>query len=263
MPPKNRALLAINQRPPTPGRAAVSVRGAFGGAVPSGGGNSTAAGAYGSEPGSPNSGDLDLYTDSVQIARYDGAEWAPWGPIWALTPPDNADYSWVNQGSATLATSNGVICLATAATGGGVSARVKAIPTAPYTIDILTAVNFLGRQYNGCGVLWRESSTGKLITFGVRAEASYTQIRADRYSNPTTYDSSIAYDYCGYRSLWWWRLQDDATNRTASFSVDGVNWFVYTTGLSGNYITPDQVGMYVTDGGTGPVGITLLSWREY
>src|SRR5262245_37851716 len=49
--------------------------------------------AFGSEPGSPNAGDLDLYSDASQISRYSGSAWVPWGPLFPLTAPINGNFS--------------------------------------------------------------------------------------------------------------------------------------------------------------------------
>ena len=63
--------------------------------------------AMASEPASGMvTGDLFLPSNGFYLERYSGSAWVPWGPIWPMTKPVDGDYAWINQGSATVTTTN-------------------------------------------------------------------------------------------------------------------------------------------------------------
>src|SRR6185437_2715032 len=80
---------------------------------------------------------LFLPNNGYSAYRDTGAVWTPWGPLLPFTAPNDSLYSWVNQGSATVTTSNGGIFLRSPQNAGGdIRARVKNLPAAPYKVTM-------------------------------------------------------------------------------------------------------------------------------
>jgi hypothetical protein len=67
------------------------------------------------------------------------------------------------------------------------------------------------------------------------------------------------------------RYYDDlSANRVISFSHDGINWTQMVSISRTDWLTPNQIGIYVngiagyqSSGGTAETGMTVLSWRQY
>lgn len=234
--------------------------GATGGTGPAG--NSTVSStAFGSEPGSPLTGDLDFYSNAPLVARYSGSAWAPWGPIFAFTPPVSGDYSWVNQGGATVSTTNGGVFLeAPPSATVNMRARVKTAPSTPYTVT----VGFLPRGFNSqrIGIGFRDSAGGKMATIEV---LNANTLAVSNWDSATSFNAakitSVEVTFKG--GIVWFRIADDGTNRIMSWSGDGQHFVdVYTIGRT-NFFTADQVLFMVHDtGNLYSPGMTLLSWEQ-
>lgn len=214
--------------------------------------------AFGSEPGSPATGDLDLYTDSYYLARYSGSAWVPWGPLFPLTLPVDPG-TWVNQGSASLVSTNGGLLLtATGTAGEDWHLRVMLAPATPYTV---TARFLFGGNFTGStamGLVFRESGSGKFVHFGVAGTTPFAW-QVNNYSNPTTYSSTPANGK--YMSDIFWRIADNGTSRICSVSADGINFYpVYTVGRT-TFLTADQIGFVLNTGSASfDNGLTVISW---
>jgi hypothetical protein len=178
------------------------------------------------------------------------------------TKPVSTDFSWVNQGGASVAYVNDALVLVCPPTAGN-SLRIQKVtlPAAPYTVTArlrLMKINATG----GGGLVLRQSSDGKLIRI-VFEQNAFT---VDKFTNETTYGGSqyittLALDAnCPLR---WVRIQDDNTNRKVSLSADGVNWIVIHSVGRTDFCTPDQVGFFGDCGTSGSVNTlnfaTILS----
>lgn len=236
-----------------------------------GGGNVTNSTAYGSEPGSPNSGDLDLYNNAPYIARYSGSIWAPWGPIFPMTTPVNGDFSWVNQGSSTVAQTYGPIVLVTPQ-GGGTNfvGRVKTAPSTPYTITAAFMPFNLGSFHYGIGLGFRESGTGEIslayIQYNQFVGDSTIAYRVDNLNSATSVNGAVAGPWIGWTitPVLWFRITDNGTNRIYYTSMDGQTWTQLTSVGRTSFLTADQVGFFVDTVGANGFDQTslLLSWQE-
>ena len=230
--------------------------------------------AYASPPSSPIAGDIWLPSDGFAAYRYSGSAWVPWGPLFPLTAPDNAAFSWVNQGTATVSASTGSLILTAPGTGTGYNAvcRVKSAPSTPYTITAYMHATLVLKQWPGYGLLFRESSSGKLHTFGVGIFTTGTglAVRSVKATNATTFSADYTPDIGLDRPLLtqprWLRIADDGTNRILSLSDDGVNWLVVHSIGRTDFMTADQVGFFAIteNAGTPNLGVqlTVMSWAQ-
>lgn len=229
-----------------------------------GGGSESLTDTYANRPVSADTGQLFFPSDGFAVDRYSGTVWAPWGPLCPFTPPVNGDFSWVNQGTATVTESRGGIYLEDPATNGGQRIRVKTAPTPPYTITIGSAEIFNPVNNNFAGFLFRESSTGRIECLGWDA-ATGGGITGVRYTAPGAFDSVLVNVDGGlsFPTIRWMRFADDNTSRIWYLSTDGVNFVPIFTTPRTTFLTADQVGIFVWAIQTStPCGMTLYSWAE-
>lgn len=241
-----------------------------------GSGNSIYSTAFGSEPGSPNTGDADLYDNAPQIARYSGSVWTTWGPIWPFVPPVSGDFSWHNQGTATLSTTNGGVYLYGGSSGSDdLHVREKAIPSFPYTVTI-AYLQSLPRSaaVDQCGLILHDSGATKFVTSGFWFASGQVDYFARQWTNNTTFSTIMKQDsyYSGIPrtgGLVWSRLTvTSAMIVTTYLSFNGFNWFTTSSTDVSAFFTADKVGFYVSTRNSGSgvndpaAEMHLLSWDD-
>lgn len=225
----------------------------------------SSTGAAGSEPGSPATGDLYLPNNGFVVERYSGSLWAPWGPLYPLTAPPTASWSWDNQGSCTVATTNGGLSFYVPANASGnTHVYHRAASSAPYTI---TAMFLPGPMFSagvqGFGLCFRESSSGKIHAFYFQnANSGAPQLLSNKWTTTTSFSAG----YTSFASITLFggvvflRIADDNTNRVCSISTDGQHFqALHTTGRT-DFLTADQVGVFFREGTTYDLYAELLSW---
>jgi hypothetical protein len=230
-----------------------------------GSGNVTSTTTFASPPGSPASGDLDLYTNSFYISRYSGSAWVPWGPIFPCTEPSLASITtWVNQGGASVTTTNGGIFLLGPATAGvSLRCRVKTAPSTPYTVTALIVPSLMAVDFMGCGLVFRESGSGKMASIAFVHNTTWG-IDVNKWTDATTFSAQyVSGPFQSLPSYMFFRIADDGANRISSISTDGINFRVIHTVARTDFLTADQVGFFVNcQETTWDAGMTLLSWKE-
>jgi len=219
------------------------------------------AGGQASIPAGQKQGRVYLANDAP-LAWYDnGTHWVPiiHNAHGIILAPDNpivpANFSWVNQGSATIATIGaGSVLLSTpAGTGDQIRAQVKAVPAAPYKAEIgLLPFPGVEGNFHFAGILVRESSTGKLKTWACsKSDLQHAQLTADLWTNPTTYSAAIG-TRISYEHGWpaFMRIFDDNTNLNFQISFNRQTWITLATNGRTLNMTADQVGFFVHTAGT-------------
>lgn len=235
-----------------------------GGGGGGGGGIDTTTAVHASRPAAGNAGNLFLPNDSFYIERDTGAAWAPWGPIYPMTLPIDGDFSWVNQGTATLVTTQGGIHLTTTAvTGANIRVRTKSSPATPYTITAALTPLLYGVNYHACGIGFRESGTGELHLFTFVHDLDWV-LTSTMWNSPTSFANHYTtaslkiVPQCVFL-----QISDDGSNRICRWSLDGQNFTTLHTVGRTNFLTADQVCFFVhADNATYPAAMTLLSWKQ-
>lgn len=233
--------------------------------ITGGGGGTIYTSAYASPPSSPANGDWWLPSDSIGqvFARVSGA-WVARGPLFPFTEPPSSGWSWDNQGTASVTTTNGGIVMR-APHLASYQARVyyRTAPSVPYVITAYIEPLVMPKNYLSLGLCWRESSSGKLVTAGNGFSVS-PNIQVIRWTNSTT--STTAYQTVAGHNVppRWLRIADNNTSRIFSISADGVNWVtIHTIGRT-DHMTADQVGIYIVPNNEATPNfdtvLTLLSW---
>jgi len=245
-----------------------------------------------------------------QVLTWNGTQWAPqnptgggtggtafsisppylltggvyYGPVFSLTPPNLQTWTWLNQGTASVTTTNGAMYLQTASsTVHSLSGQMMPIPPTPYTITatfLPSIYNFVfpgstgGQtfQYPSCGLFWYQGSTtggnpNALRTFGYEQTANTSSSFAfvvAKYHSPTSYwgdGGPLPYAIAGPIQM---QLHDDGTTQTMQLSNDGANWQTIDSSPSTSVYIADHVGFYCDsfNSKTTP-GMTLLSWQVH
>lgn len=213
-------------------------------------------GGYTAPPG----GGLTPSTTDV-IATYSGGSY---GPIYPLTAPVSTDWSWVNQGSAVLTVgAAGSLNILDPGQGGfQVHMQTHVLPSAPYTITV--ALMMLNRDVANQTTFagWYDSSGGKVDSYGIYQGTRFSNLK---WSSISAFDSfgSIGSVNQNLGNVIWERFIDDSTNMKVQVSSDGINFTTYTSFTRNTYGTPDHFAFgTVTDGGTWPLGVTLISYLQ-
>jgi hypothetical protein len=230
-----------------------------------GGGGSTGNNTYNNPLASlPSAADGDLWlpSDSFYLKRKSGVVWNSYGPVFNMTEPLLTSFTWVSQGSATADDSHGGINLS-APSDSTVHALVKAAPSTPYTINTFFLSSLPRQNFQRFGLLWRDSSSGKLVTLEILFDSSFV-IRLSHWNSTTSWVGYIGGLYSGfnYTSVagTWLQIGDDGTNLTCKVSADSYHWeLLFSEGRSA-FLNPNQVGFYASAQGSVPVQTTLLSW---
>lgn len=233
------------------------------------------SGAYGTTLDSL--GQLAFYTDSFALNRFNGSDYYDlWGPSFYCRDPQAESFAWINQGGATTDTTKGGVCLCAPTNGNAHNLRIqkKSAPSTPYTIILkflLCGDLSLADAHIRAGAVFRQSSDGKLIEFGVAlngasasAGAGYHSLFIHKFNSPSSYNST----YLGRFPFNWpvspmvmLRIADDGANRKCSISADGQGWQqIHSVGRT-DFLTADEVGFYVNPF-QGDVLMTLLDWSE-
>jgi hypothetical protein len=221
--------------------------------------------AYASRVAAATEGRLFLPNDGLYVERDTGAAWVPWGPLFPMTAPVDGDFSWTNQGGASVVTTFGGIYLSTPLSASvNYRIRRKAAPSTPYTVTAWVLHNLTNVSNQSCGICFRQASDGKLVIFALDASATGFSLGVFKFTNETTfsatYVSRAAFALGPQVCL---RIADNGTNRICSVSTDGQNFKVIHTVGRTDFLTADQVGFFVNDqSNTIAAGMTLLSWKQ-
>jgi hypothetical protein len=251
--------------------------------APAGGGGSgtVSSGAIGSLPGTCNSGDLYFPTNSVYTTVLCGASntHTYWGPFGLLTPTISTGWSWDNQGSSTIDSTNGYEYLSSPKSGTvSISMRYRTAPVTPYTIKALLLHDISGappgvsgnKVDSGFGIAFRDG-TGKVETLRLASSSGGPGISVDTWASSTSFSANqVIYASTSsnstvpdvvFRQMSWMEIEDTGTNTNFYWSVDGQHFkLLYTSSRTAFFGSgPTQVGFYAYANGNA-VELAPVSW---
>lgn len=217
-------------------------------------------------PSAEKNGILYLPSDGLNFFRDTGSVWATWGPIWKLTPPVNGDFSWVNQGSATITDATSHVVLNDSNTGADqLRMRIKSAPSTPYTITIAFMVVCASGTWNySAGMCVRQSSDGKVIICGRAFFTGAPYLLSQKFSSSSAFASNnflVSHVEGHIGIVNWVRYIDDGSSRFWQFSTDGLNYVTAFSEGRTTYMTADQVGFFINPY-HGNTSMTVLHWSE-
>ena len=197
-------------------------------------------------------------------------------PFVAPTPLVSGDFSWDNQGSATLDTSTlpyATLLKTPADASTGLHCRYKSAPGSTWTITALVVPFLSSSAFNQCGLLARKASNGSMVAYGLLSDPatfSFSQgWSAEKWTDSTHFSAAYAITdkyavrYPINKAFFYMQLKDDGTNRKFLVSNDGLNFVeIHSIGRT-DFLTADQVGFYVTSQNASfGAGIWMMSWLE-
>ena len=198
----------------------------------------------------------------------DGTNWNVLGRVSQFVPPVDANYAWVNQGGATVTTSqDGIILNCPFASGDNFRIRKKAAPATPYTITAYIGFTMMCQNYHQLGLCWRDSVSGKFAVYGMKVG----YFMGSQLNSPTNwnndYSGAVATDNLAFDFPWggggWIRMSDDGTNRKVFLSNDGQNWVLFHSAAHTDFMTPNEVGFFGNaNHSLYDLSVRLYSWEE-
>lgn len=178
-----------------------------------------------------------------------------------ITRPSLTTWAWVNQGSATLTSSNGIeTIIAPANAVPHLKIRTTSLPATPYTITARLTGTTPTINYIRMGIGLRESATGKLRTI---CTSSGLNLAVETWTDAVTYGGAVK-QFTFYRAGdLWLKIYNDGTNITWSYSGDGIYFDPVDVAVKANgFTTAADQGFFFIDTNNATLGasVTLLSW---
>lgn len=207
----------------------------------------------------------DTTKTTCTITGAAGEIWTNAGPNSIRSAPPTTGWSWDNQSSATVTEptsySSNELKIASGV-GSGLHIRYRTAPSVPYTITALFHMNGIhGVNFLRFGLVFRQSSDGKIAYGGLRTDSAADAIVSSKYTNSTTFSADYATVAPGTRERFiWLRINDNNTNRIISYSWDGINFIQLHSVVRTDFLTADQVGWFIQSEGGAAIAVNLISW---
>ena len=187
-----------------------------------------------------------------------GAGSALWGP--ELPLPVDGEFTWLNQGGASVATTQDGIHLAIPAAAIAIRARVKSV-TAPYKITawLLAMSDPAGTSNFGLG--FRQSSDGKNHAF-ILGPVIGSQ-KQDAFVFNANYTFTVVAGSVAFLGVpICVQIEDDNVNRIVRYGFDGINFVNYHSVGRTDFLTANQVYFWGSSNAAFNTGLTLLRWKQ-
>jgi hypothetical protein len=206
-----------------------------------------------------------VLTDAPYMAQWNGSAWKFYVNGRLTTPMDDASFSWTNQNSCSVTTTNRVVHLSRAGNGGGnLTLRSISVPGAtPYTITACLLLN-LPNESSVQGGMWIGDGT-KFETCGCGMTATEGCL-VQYWNSYSSFNFAIRYNYrIGLNGKpIWLRIKNDGTDLTHSFSFDGLSYMDMYQHAKGGFLgTITQAGIYMCSGSSNTAevcDISVLGW---
>ncbi len=219
-------------------------------------------------------GTLYVPTNDYVWSRSDGTNWEAYGLKTQFVLPVNADFAWVNQGTASVSTNeSGIFLRAPAPSPISEQYRIrkKAAPATPWTLQLTFLPHI--HEYNGTarvGIVLRESSTSKITTFSIDNEAGVHKWSIANFNDEFGAGGAFVRRPASYQ-FWdgvlpMFEVSDDGTNLKFALYADYFNRIQVhsvsrTSHMAGG---PNEIGFFVSNGGQGfglDMGGTFFHWK--
>jgi hypothetical protein len=227
------------------------------------------SGTLASLPSATKAGNLYYPTDGTGFIHFrdNGSTMEPWYGARKLTSPPTTGWTWDNQSTATVTSTNeGLRFSVPAAAGQNCRVYYRTAPATPYTITAAFVPDVMFDNYMGFSLLFRENSSTKMQALELYHDTSAqstTNIAPIKWNSPTSaVGSYVTFSYIPMNPVVWMRITDNGTNRLSYLSNTGVDWsLIHSVGRT-DFLTADQVGIEVhSENSTSPYGATLIHWE--
>jgi hypothetical protein len=164
---------------------------------------------------------------------------------------DQSTWGWTNQGGASVSQANNIVYFTIpSAVGENIRLRSVTAPATPWKRATKMVPNPMFQlDFQLAGMCLRESSTGKIMSVFLQAQASggnNTFISMRKNTNPTTFSSAAASNSIPSAAPpIFFRVGDDGVNVSLEYSFDGFFYTSFVNELRGAFFTvgPDQFGI--------------------
>jgi len=187
------------------------------------------------------------------------------GPIQPFTPPIDANFSWRNQGGASVVTGDYGITMIIPSTSN-IHSREIVAPSTPYTITAgftyATTTPSGGGSIFGLG--WANNAAGSYALLEVQqlfnAQAILT---SSKWTSGSVFSAHyLTNDFYFRGPIVWMQASDDGANRIVRFSADGVNFITYHSVARTDFLTPDRVVWAGNASSASNALLNLVSWKQ-
>jgi hypothetical protein len=232
--------------------------------------NGNGFGIFANRPVQGQAGRTFYAADQAVFYYDDGNAWNAIGPrVSPVVFPISTNYSWVNQGITSVADTGSGMYLQTLGTnGGGRDARllVQSAPATSYGIDVCfeyVGATTIAANNGLVGVCFRESSSGKIHAYVVDFNSNGDCVMiSTKYDSPSSYNSDYNNKVSDFvAGIMWLRISDDGINRYCWYSRDGINYTNFHFVSRTDYITADQIGVFV-DPIYQDIKVSYVSWKQ-
>lgn len=221
-------------------------------ATPSGGGSSgiLTPGVYASRPAAGTANRQYACTDIDSVYYDNGTSWDLLhiaGGVGGVEPPSSG-WSWVNQGTATVAADKGGRLLTMPSAAANMRMEVRTLASAiNYTATCYVESAIYSGDSSYAGMILRNSGSGNFVLFmcGYEASPGGTTLASVKWSSPAAGIADYRKQGPGMLANGaprWLRVRDNGTTRFLEYSYNGVDWIEHFSVGRTDYLTPDQVG---------------------
>lgn len=180
-----------------------------------------------------------------------------------IVPPNDASFSWLNQGTSTVTTdANGDVVL-TCPTGTNLRGRIIALPATPYTVTArLIAAQIVGGNSESGLILYDGT---KCVTWSAFTSYGGGVTRVTNWTSVSVFSANVASrnpseDYA--QPLRWIRITDDGTTYSFYCSDDGDHWVRFATATRASFMTtPTNIGWFQNNQAGANSDFILHSWE--
>lgn len=179
------------------------------------------------------------------------------------SPPAASNWTWVNQGPATVADVTGGLRLYTpTSTSSDWRILTKSSPSAPFTFTVGMLASFFLEANVGAGIALRNSSNGKLVmlTYSHNTGTGFPLAYAARWDSASSFASNIGF----YRFLAsgqvYLQIEQTTSNRHYRVSLDGTNFILIASTSNTDHMTTDQVCLLLGRSSTAESYVTYIHY---
>ena len=223
------------------------------------------SGAYASRPAAATNGRIYFSTDKPVISLDNGSAWSEWDTTTGakLTLPNSGSFSWVNQGSASVTTTNGADVLTTPTGTNQIRGRSVAASNPMFVKARLAPKT----QVGGNSIIGLFVSDGtKFVTFDSITTFGGNHMRTAKWSSSSAFSAT----YTNYSTLpygitpKWIGIQDDGTNLLFWLSDNGVDWTRIESRARLDYLVTSitLVGWFMNNESGSNGSAVLYSWEK-
>jgi hypothetical protein len=197
-----------------------------------------------------------------------------------LTPPVDANFTWINQITGAVSTQNasnplGVNLYCPPTNGGSeLVGRLWNVsyPSTPFHIQSYFLLSFLQNNY-AFGVFFTDGTKFVALTAQQVDAPPVINFQVYKFNTHSSFNSAYSAGGVSFLAPYWMRLGDTGTNLTFDSSPDGVNWFNVLTVSRTDFMGggPTGVGWFIypnwnvsggSFGNATPQSTTLVHWLQ-